>query len=86
MKTLFIEIYNYGKYYNPAYLHYATEEFIVNVHCNRCLKPDLKACIGWNDSDLCMRCVADIDDYINCYEIIEEVTLCEDSIDSDKEN
>lgn len=83
--SLFSNIFRYGIYYNPASTHYAEhnrnlttfgpyQEFNskpVNVVCDRCSKSNLKVCIGWNDSDLCMKCVDEIsnlcnnDDYYN---------------------
>ena len=57
----YYKIYKYGKYYNPSRLHYvgATSG---DVGCDRCMKEDLPACIGWQDYDLCLQCIAIIDE------------------------
>ena len=60
-ERLFIRIYKYGTFYNPAYEHYGPKG---EVGCDRCLKEDIPSCIGWRDFDLCLECAADID-YMN---------------------
>lgn len=70
-------IYKYGNYYNPAHSHYNR---ITNVVCDRCLKKNLNICIGWEDKDLCLKCVSDIDTIIknNPYAdipIIDKITI-----------
>ena len=57
-ERLFIKIYKYGTYYNPAYEHYLPR---VDVGCDRCLKEKITACIGWRDYDLCLLCISEID-------------------------
>jgi hypothetical protein len=57
---LFLNIYRWGTYYNPAYRHYGQD---VVVHCDKCLQSHLTACLGWTDHDLCLDCAADIDYY-----------------------
>jgi hypothetical protein len=44
----------FGTYYNPATRHYGSSG---NVICDNCRRENLKACIGWNDCDLCMQCI-----------------------------
>lgn len=43
-----------GVFYYPAWKHYGKP---ANVICDRCLKQELKACIGYVDQDLCLECV-----------------------------
>ena len=45
-----------GTFYNPALKHYNKENGSVN--CDRCKRRDLPCCIGLEDQDLCMDCVA----------------------------
>lgn len=48
-----MEIAKKGMYFCPAYKHYGQ---MTNVVCDRCNKTNLKACIGYNDKDLCLKC------------------------------
>ena len=57
---LFYEIYQKGEFYNPAVSHYNFE--VIEVGCDRCGKLPIKTCIGWYDHDLCLNCVADLED------------------------
>lgn len=50
-----------GKYYCPASKHYPNIPNCI-VKCDRCNKQSLNVCIGYNDKDLCMKCVAMITD------------------------
>lgn len=43
-----------GTYYYPANKHYGGQGAVV---CDRCNKAGLKACVGYNTSDLCLKCV-----------------------------
>lgn len=43
-----------GMYFCPAYKHYGQK---TNVVCDRCNKQNLKACIGYENKDLCLKCV-----------------------------
>lgn len=70
MNRLYEDIYRYGKYYFPAQAHYNSN---VVVHCDRCLKEDISACIGWEEHDLCLRCAADVNDIMNGEYIEEEI-------------
>lgn len=54
-------IYKFGKYYSPAISHY---NYTINacVFCDRCLTQKLKICIGYEDKDLCMKCMKELSD------------------------
>ena len=47
----------FGKYYNPASMHYDGPE---EVGCDRCQKEDIAVCLGWGEYDLCLDCAAEI--------------------------
>ena len=49
--------FEYGKYYNPAWIHYGRQ---TNVVCDRCKTSNLKVCIGYKSYDLCMMCVHEL--------------------------
>lgn len=42
-----------GKYYYPAVKHYHNGAI---VQCDRCLRTNLKCCIGHQQIDLCLSC------------------------------
>lgn len=54
MKNNLMDVFNNGKYYNPANAHY---NYSGIVNCDRCNTSNIKVCIGYNDLDLCMQCV-----------------------------
>ena len=60
---MYHQIMQYGKFYYPATLHYPNtlttnvDTLVNNVVCDRCKQPNLQACIGYQNSDLCMLCV-----------------------------
>ena len=74
----FYETYKHGQYYNPARLHYPGAAS-GDVGCDRCLKEDLTACIGWKDIDLCLQCISIIDEKYNDGDLI----IYDSSSDSD---
>ena len=47
-------VIKYGKFYYPAISHYPNS---LNIQCDRCYKNDLQSCIGYEDIDLCLKCV-----------------------------
>lgn len=57
----YLKILEYGKFYFPAWKHYGDSR--ADVVCDKCLKPNLSACIGYNDQDLCLSCVDEIANY-----------------------
>jgi len=67
MIQLYIDIYRYGAYYNPAQNHYGQP---VIVNCDKCLQSDLVACIGWGEHDLCLECAATIDTMVYNGELV----------------
>jgi hypothetical protein len=46
-----------GKFYYPAWSHYNK---VVIVVCYKCGKSELKACIGFDNYDLCITCVEEL--------------------------
>ncbi len=56
-KKTMIKIWKYGTYYNPASKHYGNPG---NIMCDKCFKDNLNMCIGYEDYDLCLNCVEDI--------------------------
>lgn len=54
-EQLYLNIYNYGTYYNPAWKHYNRSNAIVN--CDRCYRSGIPVSVGWKEYDLCMNCV-----------------------------
>jgi len=57
----FENIVKYGTYYYPADKHYYNGTI---VQCDYCLKSNLKSCIGYNTSDLCLTCASKIENGI----------------------
>lgn len=49
-----IDTFNHGKYYVPANSHYNNTG---DVSCDRCKTRNIKVCIGYGNTDLCMNCV-----------------------------
>lgn len=47
----------YGAYYCPAWKHYNRQ---APVACDKCNKQNLKACIGFDKYDLCLKCVSQL--------------------------
>lgn len=54
------DIVKKGTYYYPATAHYGKDAY--SIVCDRCQRRDLKCCIGYKDSDLCMECVQTVAD------------------------
>lgn len=77
----FIDIYKLGTFYNPAYKHYAGDANINNLNnnnnnnnskiaieniiCDRCNKDNLLSCIGYQNFDLCLQCILEIETNMN---------------------
>lgn len=55
-KNLFI-IVEKGIFYYPAYKHYGHGLHGLNVCCDFCSKSNLDCCVGFENKDLCLRCV-----------------------------
>jgi hypothetical protein len=62
MNNLLRNVCKSGVYYNPAIKHYGS---ICNITCDNCKKTKLDVCIGWDNYDLCLPCVDDINKEIN---------------------
>jgi len=58
---LFRDVFEYGIYYYPAWKHYGNRD--IEIGCDRCQRLGLYVCIGWNDCDICMECMADLEEY-----------------------
>jgi hypothetical protein len=54
----FYKIIDDGIYYYPAWRKYSNEKCI--VICDRCNKSNIRACIGLDIFDLCLKCVFDL--------------------------
>ena len=52
-----LQLLQYGTYYSQAWRHYGNPTTSVVCYC--CRTRNLRACIGFRDIDLCMRCVAE---------------------------
>lgn len=48
-----------GQYFNPAIKHYGYKGIVI---CDICGKFNLKTCVGYNQHDMCLKCV---DDHMN---------------------
>jgi hypothetical protein len=59
MDEQFIKICKKGKYYNPACNHYNK---ITTVRCDKCMRSNIVACIGYKELDLCLLCASAIND------------------------
>ncbi len=62
MDEIFVNIYKFGVYYYPAYRHY--EDDRIEVGCDKCGELDIPSCIGWKDYDICLKCMAEIEEDI----------------------
>ena len=49
-----IKTIKHGKFYYPASMHYNKQP---NIICDMCQRQQLSCCIGYNNSDICMKCV-----------------------------
>ncbi|VBB17923.1 hypothetical protein YASMINEVIRUS_386 [Yasminevirus sp. GU-2018] len=70
----FSAIVKYGKYYNPARLHYSPTTRVI---CDRCQKENIPVCIGYENQDLCLGCADYVAStmYVNLPEPREPLTL-----------
>jgi len=55
----FISLMTHGQYYYPANSRYLPNDSI--VQCDRCLRYNLKSCIGYLNLDLCLTCAHQIE-------------------------
>ena len=51
-------IVKFGVYYFPADKHYYSGTI---VQCDKCLKSNLRACIGYGNLDLCLNCTDQVE-------------------------
>lgn len=54
MDTKILKTFEIGIYYNPANSHYGGKG---QVNCDRCMRTNIPVCIGFEDTDLCVKCV-----------------------------
>ena len=54
-----LKIAEYGTYYRPPWKHYVTQRGPTgtDVKCDKCFKIIKNCCIGYEDKDLCLKCV-----------------------------
>ncbi|AYV82002.1 MAG: hypothetical protein Homavirus2_6 [Homavirus sp.] len=64
MDDIYMKIYKYGTYYNPATNHYGA---VGSVNCDRCHRKLLDICIGWQTYDLCIECIQDINQHTHVF-------------------
>lgn len=57
-KIDFKTVYEKGSYYCPANSRYNNTGMVI---CDRCSRQKLKACLGYEGADMCMQCVAALD-------------------------
>ena len=70
-----IEIAKNGMYFCPAYKHYGQ---MTNVVCDRCNKTNLKACIGYDNKDLCLKCADALTNMITETNIYTPISVVRD--------
>ena len=58
---IFINVYYFGKFNNPADKRYYPG---ASVRCDRCNKNNLDICISWDKYDLCLKCISDINSIV----------------------
>lgn len=66
-------IVKHGKYYYPAWKHYGNENN--NVRCDRCNETKLKACIGYDQKDLCLSCANELTSLIDNHDFTFDPTF-----------
>ncbi len=54
--TKILSAYANGEYYDPAWKHYDVVGAVVN--CDVCKEKNIESCIGFLETDICMKCVA----------------------------
>lgn len=73
--------YKFGKYVNPAWSRYNNP---TNVICNRCKANSLRVCVGYEEIDLCMKCVDIISETVHASPPVKifmpELTLMEQNM------
>lgn len=65
---IFQQICDHGTYFNPAWKHYGEPG---NIICDKCRKNNLDICIGYQDKDLCLECVMEINKSKKFINVIE---------------
>ena len=60
-ETTYKYIIKYGTYYFPAEKHYQDYRYQLVVQCDRCRRDRLTSCLGWENYDLCMECVPQVE-------------------------
>ena len=57
----FASTYYFGTFYQPANLHYSGSG---SVNCDKCQRTNLKSCIGYQNYDLCLECITQVEKII----------------------
>ncbi len=68
----FLQVYLNGQYFNPAKKRYPPNPNGY-VECDKCNKRGIDSCISWNEYDLCMNCIVEIEGTINSYKNLENM-------------
>jgi hypothetical protein len=58
----YFKVLDFGVYYYPAWKHYKTCCVVI---CDRCRNIDLQSCIGYDNKDLCLKCVEELTNKLN---------------------
>jgi len=53
----YLKVIDHGTYFFPAWKHYGRQTIVV---CDRCNESHIKACIGFDDKDLCLSCADEL--------------------------
>ena len=61
---LYRKIINNGEFFYPAADHYRKIPSQVNVVCDRCHRNNLRACIGWEQWDMCLKCSDEVSEQL----------------------
>ncbi len=84
MKTEYIRVYKYGEYFNPAWDKVGDPR--ASVHCDRCKRKNLIACISQKRVDLCVQCISLIDDMFTRGDLNVNLLDSPSSDDSDSDS
>jgi len=57
----FESVIRFGKYYYPALLRYPADSIVI---CDRCDQRALQACLGYQNTDLCLQCAGIVVDHM----------------------
>lgn len=58
----FIDVLKLGTFYSPANKHYNYKGSVV---CDRCQRTNLKTCLGYKTTDLCLLCAQSVENMMD---------------------